>query len=127
MRCSFGGPQLSERRAAGAAVFPIDAGDLVGRNAIFGPIAPREGDESREGAKEGYGGIRILDPSLLNNPAKLEQIRGLLPNVCTMTNNEQLSAAIASLKRDGMSRSLNIDHLVGLTVRWYPRCSAQRG
>ena len=32
-----------------------------------------------------------------NNPAKLEQIRGLLPNVNTMTNIEQLSATIATL------------------------------
>jgi len=48
-----------------------------------------------------------------NNPAKLEQIRGLLPNADTMTNIERLSATIASLRRDGMSRSLIIDHLVG--------------
>jgi hypothetical protein len=48
-----------------------------------------------------------------NNPAKLEQIRGLLPNESTMTNIEQLSATIASLRREGMSKSLIIDHLVG--------------
>jgi hypothetical protein len=48
-----------------------------------------------------------------NNPAKLEQIRGLLPNADTMTNIEQLSATIASLRREGMSKSLIIDHLVG--------------
>ena len=48
-----------------------------------------------------------------NNPAKLEQIRGLLPNADTMTNIERLSATIASLRRDGMSKSLIIDHLVG--------------
>src|SRR6266550_1374529 len=63
VRCSFGGPQLSERRAAGAAVFPIDAGDLLGRNAIFGPVAPREGEEGREeGAYESGRAIaRQLD------------------------------------------------------------------
>jgi S-methylmethionine-dependent homocysteine/selenocysteine methylase len=48
-----------------------------------------------------------------NHPAKLEQIRGLLPNVNTMTNIEQLSATIATLRREGMSKSLIIDHLVG--------------
>jgi hypothetical protein len=48
-----------------------------------------------------------------NNPAKLEQIRGLLPNTGAMTNIEQLSATIASLRRDGLSKSLIIDHLVG--------------
>ena len=52
-------------------------------------------------------------PSNPNNPAKLEQIRGLLPNVNTMTNIEQLNTAIATLRRDGMSKSLMIDHLVG--------------
>jgi hypothetical protein len=52
-------------------------------------------------------------PSNPNNPAKLEQIRGLLPNVTTMTNIEQLNATIAALRREGMSKSLMIDHLVG--------------
>src|SRR6185436_9193503 len=45
--------RLSESCEAGAAVFPIDAGDLVGRNAIFRPVAPREGDERRKRATEG--------------------------------------------------------------------------
>jgi S-methylmethionine-dependent homocysteine/selenocysteine methylase len=48
-----------------------------------------------------------------NNPAKLEQIRNLFPDVNTMTNIEQLNAAITALRRDGMSKSLMIDHLVG--------------
>jgi hypothetical protein len=52
-------------------------------------------------------------PSNPNNPAKLEQIRGLLPDVNTMTNIEQLNATIATLRRDGMSKGLIIDHLVG--------------
>lgn len=52
-------------------------------------------------------------PSNPNNPAKLEQIRGLLPDVNTMTNIEQLNATIATLRRDGMSKGLIIDHFVG--------------
>lgn len=61
----------------------------------------------------GAGQFQCPSFSKPNNPAKLEQIRGLLPNVDTMTNIEQLSATIASLRRDGMSKSLIIDHLVG--------------
>jgi len=52
-------------------------------------------------------------PANPNNPAKLEQIRGLLPDVNTMTNIEQLNATITTLRRDGMSKGLIIDHLVG--------------
>src|SRR5258705_6723745 len=52
-------------------------------------------------------------PSNPNDPAKLERIRGLLPDVNTMTNIEQLNAAVATLRREGMSKSLIIDHLVG--------------
>jgi hypothetical protein len=48
-----------------------------------------------------------------NNPAKLEQIRGLLPNTDAMTNIEQLNAMIATLRRDGTSKSLITDHLIG--------------
>jgi hypothetical protein len=51
--------------------------------------------------------------SIPNNPAKLEQIRGLLPNANTMTNIEQLNSTIATLRREGMSKSLIVDHLVG--------------
>jgi hypothetical protein len=65
-----------------------------------------------------------------NNPAKLEQIRGLLPNVNTMTNMEQLSATIATLRREGMSKSLIIDHLVGaycpMVVREAPLTEAEK-
>jgi|SRR5438105_6099025 len=52
-------------------------------------------------------------PSNPNDPAKLEQIRGLLPDVNTMKNIERLNATIATLRRDGVSKSLMIDHLVG--------------
>src|SRR5689334_7144005 len=61
----------------------------------------------------GAGQFQCPSFSRPNNPAKLEQIRGLLPNADTMTNIDQLSATIASLRRDGMSKSLIIDHLVG--------------
>ena len=69
-------------------------------------------------------------PSNPNNPAKLEQIKGLLPDVNTMTNIEQLSASIATLRRDGMSKSLIIDHLVGaycpLVAREAPLTEAEK-
>jgi S-methylmethionine-dependent homocysteine/selenocysteine methylase len=61
----------------------------------------------------GAGQFQCPSFSRPNDPAKLEQIRGQLPNADTMTNIERLSATIASLRRDGMSRSLIIDHLVG--------------
>src|SRR5262249_57068249 len=34
----------------------IDAGDFCGRNAIFIPVAPCEGDKCHDGADEGHGG-----------------------------------------------------------------------
>ena len=61
----------------------------------------------------GAGQFQCPSFSRPNDPAKLEQIRGQLPNADTMMNIERLSATIASLRRDGMSRSLIIDHLVG--------------
>lgn len=65
-----------------------------------------------------------------NNPAKLEQIRSLLPNVNAMTNIEQLNTIIATLRRDGMSKSLIIDHLVGAycptAVREAPLTAAEK-
>ena len=61
----------------------------------------------------GAGQFQCPSFSRPNDPAKLEQIRGQLPNADTMTNIERLSATIASLRRDGMSKSLIIDHLVG--------------
>jgi hypothetical protein len=48
-----------------------------------------------------------------NTPAKLEQINGLLPNANAMSNINQLSDTIATLRRDGMSKRLMIDHLIG--------------
>jgi hypothetical protein len=48
-----------------------------------------------------------------NTPAKLEQINGLLPNANAMSNISQLSDTIATLRRDGMSKRLMIDHLIG--------------
>src|SRR3954467_6813372 len=52
-------------------------------------------------------------PSKPNEPAKLEQIKGLLPNVNAMFDIEKLSATIASFRREGMQKRLIIDHLVG--------------
>jgi hypothetical protein len=69
-------------------------------------------------------------PSNLNNPAKLEQIRGLLPDVNTMTNIERLTATVAALRRDGMPKTLIIDHLVGaycpMFVREAPLSEAEK-
>jgi hypothetical protein len=53
-------------------------------------------------------------PSKPNDPAKLEQIRRLLPDVNTMIDVETLKAAIASFQREGMSKSLMVDHLIGV-------------
>ena len=69
-------------------------------------------------------------PANPNNPAKLEQIRGLLRDVNTMTSIEQLNATIATLRREGMSKSLIIDHLVGayclMVVREAPLTEADK-
>lgn len=51
-------------------------------------------------------------PSKPNDPAKLEQIRQLLPDVNTMLDLEKLKAMIASFQREGMSKNLMVDHLV---------------
>jgi len=42
-----------------------------------------------------------------NNRTKLEQIRGLLPDLNTMTNIEQLNATIASLRRGMTTQRVN--------------------
>jgi hypothetical protein len=69
-------------------------------------------------------------PSNPNDPAKLEQIRGLLPDVNTITNIEQLNTTIATLRREGMSKSLIIDYLVGafcpMVVREAPLTEAEK-
>jgi hypothetical protein len=48
-----------------------------------------------------------------NSPAKLEQIKGRHPNANVMVNINQLSDTIATLRREGMSRRLIVDHLIG--------------
>ena len=40
-----------------------------------------------------------------NTPAKLEQVKGLLPDANAMPDINQLSATIATLRRDGMSKA----------------------
>jgi hypothetical protein len=46
-------------------------------------------------------------------PAELQKIQGLLPDSGAMTDIGRLGAAVATLRRDGMSKSLIVDHLVG--------------
>jgi len=74
--------------------------------------------------------FKCSSPSKSNNPAKLEQINGLLPNVNAMMDLEKLSATIASFRRDGMQRSLIIDHLVGaycpMIAREVPLTAAEK-
>jgi hypothetical protein len=53
------------------------------------------------------------NPFTPNTPAKLEEIRSLLPDVNTMANIGQLTVAINTLRREGMSKSLIVDHLIG--------------
>ena len=54
------------------------------------------------------------NPFTPSTPAKLEQVKGLLPNVSAMTDVGLLNVAIGTLRRDGMSKSLIIDHLIGV-------------
>jgi len=63
----------------------------------------------------GVGADKFECPSPFkpNTPAKLEQINGLLPNANAMSNINQLSDTIATLRRDGMSKRLIVDHLIG--------------
>jgi hypothetical protein len=48
-----------------------------------------------------------------NTPAKLEEIKGSLPDVDAMGNIGRVTATIDTLRREGMSKSLIIDHLIG--------------
>jgi hypothetical protein len=48
-----------------------------------------------------------------NTPAKLEQIKGLLSGANAMSDLNQLSATIATLRREGMPKRVIIDHLIG--------------
>src|SRR6266478_1037462 len=48
-----------------------------------------------------------------NTAANLEQIKGLLPSTSAMSDINQLNATIAALRREGMSKRLIIDHLIG--------------
>ena len=49
-----------------------------------------------------------------NTPAKLEEIKGSLPDVDAMGNIARVTATIDTLRREGMSKSLIIDHLIGV-------------
>ena len=48
-----------------------------------------------------------------NTPAKLKEIKGLLPNIDAMADIGQLNLTIGTLRREGMSKNLIIDHLIG--------------
>lgn len=48
-----------------------------------------------------------------NTPAKLEEIKGLLPNVDAMADIGQLNVMIGTLRREGMPKNLIVDHLMG--------------
>ena len=48
-----------------------------------------------------------------NTPAKLEEIKGLLPNINAMADMGQLNVTIETLRREGMPKNLIIDHLIG--------------
>ena len=48
-----------------------------------------------------------------NTPAKLEEIKGLLPNVNAMADIAQLNVTIDTPRREGMPKNLIIDHLIG--------------
>jgi hypothetical protein len=47
-------------------------------------------------------------------PAKLQQIQRLLPDANAMADIGRLNATVSTLRRDGMPKSLIIDHLVGV-------------
>ena len=61
----------------------------------------------------GADNFECPSPFKPNTPAKLEQINGLLPGVSAMSDINQLNATIAALRRDGMSKRLIVDHLIG--------------
>jgi len=58
--------------------------------------------------------LECPNPFTPSTPAKLEQVKGLLPNANAMTDVGLLNVAIGTLRRDGMSKSLIIDHLIGV-------------
>ena len=53
---------------------------------------------------------RTLRP---NNPVKLEEIKGQLPNDNAMMDASRLNAVIITLRRECMPKSQIIDHLIG--------------
>jgi hypothetical protein len=57
--------------------------------------------------------FKCPSPFKPNTPAKLEQIKGLLPNANVMVNINQLSDTIAIFRREGMAKRLIVDHLIG--------------
>jgi S-methylmethionine-dependent homocysteine/selenocysteine methylase len=61
------------------------------------------------------GADKFECPSLFkpNTPAKLEQVKGMLPTTNALPDINQLNVTIATLRREGMSKRLIVDHLIG--------------
>ena len=70
------------------------------------------------------GKFECPNPFAPTTPAKLEQIKGLLPDVNTMVNVDRLTVAINTLRREGMPKSLIVDHLIGAYCPMVARDSA---
>jgi hypothetical protein len=60
-------------------------------------------------AAENVDCLRAFKPS---TPARLEEIKGLLPNVDAMADVSQLNATIGTLQKEGMPKSQIVDHLM---------------
>jgi len=61
----------------------------------------------------GAGKFECPSPFKPNTPAKLEQVKGMLPTANAMPDLNQLTAIITALQREGMSKRLIVDHLIG--------------
>ena len=48
-----------------------------------------------------------------NTPAKLERVKGMLPAANAVPDLNQLTTIITALQREGMSKRLIVDHLIG--------------
>ncbi|MET4493125.1 hypothetical protein [Bradyrhizobium sp. LA7.1] len=57
--------------------------------------------------------FECTSPFSPSSPATLEQVTGLLPNANAMVDVGLLNTAISTLRRDGLSKVLIIDHFIG--------------
>jgi hypothetical protein len=60
-------------------------------------------------AAESFECPRAFKPS---TPSRLEEIKGLLPNVNAMADVSQLNATIGTLRKEGMPKNQIVDHLM---------------